>query len=196
MNSIIVMYEDVDKELNMSLYDYIEHTYRYAIPVIVCHVTEEEYANMQKQLKSGCLNERLPRIKELGYNKFRYLIAYDSECKEFLISDYDHPEGVGSYRLNEEGIKYDKMGYKINNHPILTRRQRFEQRIYTTETYKDVIDYYKKKADKDYQIKGEKEILIKLVGRSCSTCNTECTGGMGEKGCDMWSYTIHYKYIK
>ena len=40
--------------------------------MMVCHVTEEEYKIMLKQIKNGGLNERLPRIArdELGYNKF------------------------------------------------------------------------------------------------------------------------------
>lgn len=88
----------------------------------------------------------MPRIEQLGYNEFRYLIAYDSDCNEFLISDDNHPRGGESYRLNDEGIKNNEISYKIN-HPFLTQRQRFKQRIYTTKTYKDVFNYYKKKQD-------------------------------------------------
>ncbi len=71
MGKIIVMFENEDEELNMSLYDFIDEQYRKANPIIVCHVTEEEYSNMKKQIKSGCLNERLPRItddQERGYD--------------------------------------------------------------------------------------------------------------------------------
>ena len=57
MGKIIVMFENEDKELNMSLYDFIDEQYRKANPIIVCHVTEEEYSNMKKQIKSGFLNE-------------------------------------------------------------------------------------------------------------------------------------------
>lgn len=195
MKRIIVMYEDYDKEVNMSLYDYVEYTYRHAIPIVVCHVTEEEYTTMQKQLKSGYLNERLARITsddEMGYNKFRYMMAYDSDNKELLISDYNEPKGYGSYRVNSEGIQYDEIGYKITNHPVICRT-RVKQRIYTTETYEDVIKYYKSKQNKNYQIRQKEKELIELLGRSCKTCNTECCGGQGEKGCDRWSHIIHYK---
>ena len=49
MSKIIVMFEDEDKELNMSLYDFINEQYRKANPIMVCHVTEEEYkAELQK----------------------------------------------------------------------------------------------------------------------------------------------------
>ena len=195
MKRIIVMYEDYDKEVNMSLYDYVEQTYRSAIPIRVCHVTEEEYTTMQKQIKSGYLNERLPRIRnndEIGYNKFRYLMAYDIENRELLISDYDKPEGYGSYRVNSEGIQYYEMEFKITNHPIINR-SRVEQKIYTTETYEDVIAYYKSNQDKEYEISQKEKELIELLGRSCKTCNTECCGGLKEKGCDRWSHIIHYK---
>ena len=78
MGKIIVMFENEDKELNMSLYDFIDEQYRKNNPIMVCHVTEEEYNNMKKQVKSGCLNERLPRItnNQIGYNKFRYVVVY------------------------------------------------------------------------------------------------------------------------
>ena len=48
MGKIIVMFENEDKELNMSLYDFIDEQYRKANPIIVCHVTEEEYAQITK----------------------------------------------------------------------------------------------------------------------------------------------------
>ena len=44
MDKIIVMFENEDKELNMSLYDFIDEQYRKANPIMVCHVTEEEYS--------------------------------------------------------------------------------------------------------------------------------------------------------
>ena len=58
MNTIIVMFEDRDKELNISLYDFIDEQYQKSIPIIVCHVTKEEYNTMRNQVKNGCLNER------------------------------------------------------------------------------------------------------------------------------------------
>ena len=60
MSKIIAMLENEDRELNMSLYDFIDEQYRKANPIMVCHVTEEEYNNMKKQIKAGYLNERLP----------------------------------------------------------------------------------------------------------------------------------------
>lgn len=93
MGKIIVMFENKDKELNMSLYDFIDEQYRKANPIMVCHVTEEEYSNMKKQVKSGCLNERFSvkykNETERGYNKFRYVVTYDSFENNLLISYLD-----------------------------------------------------------------------------------------------------------
>lgn len=196
MNKIIIMYEDYDRESNMSLYDYIDCTYRHATPIMVCHVTEEEYSTMQKQLKSGCLNERLPRIasrEEIGYNKFRYFITYDKQNNNLLVSDYNNTNKIGSYTIDSEGIHYDEKGYQFTNHPVASRMWRAERKVYTTETYEDVIKYYTLKQDKDYQIRQKEKELIELLGRNCKTCNTECCGGQREKGCERWSHIIRYK---
>lgn len=116
MGKIIVMFENEDEELNMSLYDFIDEQYRKANPIIVCHVTEEEYSNMKKQIKSGCLNERLPRItddQERGYDKFRYVVAYNSIENNLLISDYDNPEKIGNYTIDMDGIHIMKKDIKL-----------------------------------------------------------------------------------
>ena len=55
MRKIIVMFENEDKELNMSLYDFVNEQYRKANPIMVCHVTEEEYKVMLGQINHGRL---------------------------------------------------------------------------------------------------------------------------------------------
>ncbi len=64
MRKIIVMFENEDKELNMSLYDFVNEQYRKANPIMVCHVTEEEYKVMLGQIKRGRLNERAKNSSE------------------------------------------------------------------------------------------------------------------------------------
>ena len=120
MSKIIVMLENEDRELNMSLYDFIDEQYRKANSIMVCHVTEEEYSNMEKQIKSGCLNERLPRItvQDMGYNRFRYVVTYNRLENNLLVSDYDNPNKIGSYLIDSEGLHYDEKGYQITNHPM------------------------------------------------------------------------------
>ncbi len=147
MSEVIAMYEEEDKELNMSLYDFIDECYRKAIPIMVCHVTNREYVNMKEQLKSGKLKERLPWItneKERGYNKFRYIITYDVVENNLLISDYENPEKIGTYFLDSDGVHYDEKGHQVMDTSCFVYRDiRWKIKVYTTETYEDIISYYK-----------------------------------------------------
>ena len=155
MNSIIVMFKNKDKELNMSLYDFIDEQYRKANPFIVCHVSEEDYQTMLKQIKSGLLNERLPIIStnDIGYNKFAYLLAYDKINNNISVCDYDHLEKRGNYVIDDKGIHFNEVGYQFPNDPAITRFFSSELKIYTTERYKDVVEHYQKK-------KSEKKISL------------------------------------
>lgn len=194
MSKIIAMYEEKDKELNISLYDFVDECYRKAIPIMVCHVTEEEYGNMKEQLKSGYLNERLPRItneKERGYDKFRYVITYDVVENTLLISDYENPEKIGTYFLDSDGVHYDEEGHQVMDTNCLRYRDiRWDIKVYTTETYEDIISFYKSQLNPEYKIQEKTNELIKLIGKSCKTCNTECTGGLGDASCERWTHII------
>lgn len=193
--SIIVMFENVDKELNMSLYDYIKEQYQHAVPIMVCHVTKDEYEIMQQQIKDlGMLYERQACTQpqhHIGYNKFRYMLTYDKKDNSLLLSDYEHPKKIGSYVINNDGIKFIQNGYQITNHPDPLRFTCIGgYKIYTTETYKKVLEHYDLKKYREYQIELQTQELIKLVGKSCHTCCTTCWNETG-KPCEKWSYTIH-----
>ena len=193
MSKTIVMFDDKDREINMSLYDFIDEQYRKAIPIIVCHVTEKEYDSMKKQIKSGFLNERLPRVKseDLGYNKFRYVLVYDKLENNLLVSDYDNPKKIGSYRIDTDGIHYDENGYQLTNHPDPLRFFSCTIKVYTTESYEDIIAHYESMQTKDALIQQKTRELIELIGHHCRTCNTVCTGGLGDNNnCSGWSHII------
>ena len=197
MSEIIAMYEEEDKELNMSLYDFIDECYRKAIPIMVCHVTNREYVNMKEQLKSGKLKERLPWItneKERGYNKFRYIITYDVVENNLLISDYENPEKIGTYFLDSDGVHYDEKGHQVMDTSCFVYRDiRWKIKVYTTETYEDIISYYKSQLQQnpEYKIQEKTNELIKLIGKSCKTCNTECGGGIKDaSSCRRWTHII------
>lgn len=195
MGKIIVMFENEDKELNMSLYDFIDEQYRKANPIMVCHVTEEEYLIMKKQIKSGTLNERFSVMdkteKQRGYNKFRYVVNYNKAKNNLLISDYNSPKKLGSYMLDSDGIHYNEKGYQITNHPFTYQFTFSSLKVYTTETYEDIISYYKLQQDIDYKIQEKTKELIDLIGRNCNTCNSKCCGIPGNKGCGSWSHIIY-----
>ena len=144
MNRIIVMFKDEDKEVNMSLYDFIDEQYRYANPFMVCHVTEEEYQIMLNQIKQGCLYERIARITDYGYDKFRYLLAYDSLNNNISVADYDNLEKRGNYVIDSEGIHFNERGYQFPKNFGVNRFFSRELKIYTTESYEQVIEHYEK----------------------------------------------------
>lgn len=197
MSKIIVMFEDKDRELNMSLYDFIDEQYRKANPIMVCHVTEEEYNNMKKQVKSGYLNERLPRViteEDRGYNKFRYVVAYDKISNNLLVSDYDNPDKIGSYRIDSEGIHYDEKGYQITNHPLQSKfiSSFHSLKVYTTESYREIIAHYEARQTRENLIQEKTRELIELIGgKSCNNCNSMCCGGLADaSNCSKWSHLI------
>ena len=191
MNSIIVMFNFGDKELNMPLYDFLDAQYRFETSILVCHVTPVEYKIMQTQIKSSdhhCLQERLPRVtSKMEYDMFRYVVVYDQKYNHLLVSDYDNVQTKGSYIIDENGIHYDKDAYPITKLPYTISRG---LKIYTTESYNDIVEHYKHQQDIEILIKQKSEELISLIGKSCKTCNTECTGGL-KVACERWSYIIH-----
>ena len=142
-NSIIVMLDDCDKVYNMSLYEYIEEQFRYAAPMLVCHVTEEEYEKMLKQIEKGCLNERLPRSSsnDIGYDKYRHFMVYDFRYHVISVADYNDYHKRGRYTLNREGLYYEEEAYQF---PVDGRIYSTGFKVYTTESFEDVINHYKK----------------------------------------------------
>lgn len=146
MNKIIVMFEHEDKELNMSLYDFIKEQYRHAISTLVCHVTKEEYKIMLDQIKYGSLNERLPMVtrEKFGYNMFRYLLFYDKICNNIHIANYENPEQKGNYIVDNGELHYNKNGIQFPKDRLLCGNIGFwNVKVYTTETYEDIISHYK-----------------------------------------------------
>ena len=146
-NKIIVMFENKDKELSISVYQFLDELYRYISPSIICHVTPEEYCIMKEQIASlGGLKERFTS-DQLGYDSSRYFItpAYQDD-KKILISNYDFPEKKGSYFLENGILSYNEDEYQVTNHPILSKYIRdnshWKYKIYTTESYKDVVEHY------------------------------------------------------
>lgn len=145
MNTIIVMFEDRDKELNISLYDFIDEQYQKSIPIIVCHVTKEEYNTMRNQVKNGCLNERFSKLfdkNSIGYINSRYLLAYDKISNNLLVSDYSNTDKRGTYIIDAEGIHYQEDGYQITDHSYLSKYSFWKIKIYTTKDYNDIIEHY------------------------------------------------------
>ena len=85
--SIIVMCDDVDKVLLMSIYSFI-NLYKNE-SFYVCNVSSEEYEKMSSQIETiGFLKERDENI-DFSYNKSRYLLFNDKEHGIIRISNCD-----------------------------------------------------------------------------------------------------------
>lgn len=141
---IIAMYKNKDIELNIDLYEFIYERYKYATPFIICHVTEDEYKEMLNQIKTGLLNERNKNLlkEEIGYNKSRYMVAYNPILNNITIADYNDYEKLGNYTIddfynityNEQGLQFPK-DKNINKYISGIK-------VYTTITYEELINYY------------------------------------------------------
>lgn len=164
MDKIIVMYNNEDKVLNMSLYEFVKEQYKCGKKFIVCNITNDEYKEMIKQIKNGCLQERLPRTTKdsLSYNKFRYMIAYDTCHDNILFCDYDNIDTKGSYIMNNEKIIYEKNAVKFPK-DIINSRYLGGLKVYTTESYSDVISYYQESLFSEIVEKNDKIKILKKI---------------------------------
>ena len=124
--------------VRMNFFDYIFLLCEDNIPFVVCNVTNEEFIEMQKQVSENKLYELQPRLENKGkYNQFRYMMSFEHDAKEFVIKDYNEEE-IGYYVFTDEGLEY------INTGEILhISKNSNVRKIYTTRTYKEVINYYK-----------------------------------------------------
>ena len=142
-DNLIILDENSENEVNISLYDFIDENYKNKQSFIVSNVDENEYKEMVKQLATGELHKResLYNNDNLGYNNHRYLLAYNVNDNNILISNYENFNEIGLYIIDEKGIYFDKEEIqfqksinKLNNLGVI--------KVYTTETYFDVINHY------------------------------------------------------
>lgn len=143
MDKIIIMNGKRDIILDSNIYEYIDSQYKYKIKFTLCHVTEEEFEIMKKQIKMWGLKERLSKIDNmnLGYDKLRYLIDYNPVLDILNIADYDNPDKIGAYKIDETGISYDE---KMKQFPMYTSSEKLNEgfKVYTTATYEEIIEHY------------------------------------------------------
>ena len=147
-NKIIVMYEDIDKQLNMSVYNCIGIQHWNSDSLLICHVTDEEYQIMLDQIKyEGSLYERMLRIvkPDIGYDKFRYMAAYSPRDCRLYLANYEDSKQKGSYFVDENGITFDKDLPPFPENRNILAGISMIPKIYTTETYQNMLDYYKEK---------------------------------------------------
>ena len=138
--SLIVMFNDGDRILHMSIYSFI-NIYRNE-SFYACNVSSEEYEKMSSHIETtGFLKER--HNIDCGYNKSRYLLFNDKEHGTIRISDYDSKNIEGSYYLkNGSVLRYDDKICPLHK-DIEFIRNLPRIKIYTTEIYEDIINSYR-----------------------------------------------------
>ena len=147
IQSIIALFKERDRILPMSIYDFIAFYKGKAF--YACTVSEEDYEKMIEQInKDGLLDERIPRTAIKGsYERKRYLLASDVENKIIRIANCDSDTVVGSYYINEDGVLcYSGEMHSFINDPVFSRKVH-GVKVYTTETYEDIIANYKVKRE-------------------------------------------------
>lgn len=142
MNKIIELSENKDKIVNMDLYTYIGIKHNCRENFVVCHVTEDEYEMLSNCITMGVqLPERIPGLVSYGYNRNRYMMLSNIAEGVIELSNYDDPKGETRYFIENGELKCDE-----NTRSFIHSRGKSVGfgglRIYTTETFQNVIEHY------------------------------------------------------
>lgn len=143
-----------DSILDMDLYSSIEMCMENGIPFSVANLNEQEFELLEHEIKvHGNLNRLLVGPRYGSYSSCRYMITRSSDHSKILFNDYDNPEKKGTYSFdfetkildfNQNGIPFTE-GY--NRLGLVKYGYTNGLKIYTTETYNDVIEYYREFTD-------------------------------------------------
>lgn len=144
-----------DSVLDVNLYSYIQSCVEAGIPFSVCNLNEEEFKLLENEIKRYGSLDRLTSARSCrnSYVPCRFMITRGSDDSEILFADYDNPKKRGEYSFDykTETLNYFEnrlqfTGYYI---PIIIQNGYTNGfKIYTPETYEDVIKHYQEITDK------------------------------------------------
>lgn len=144
-----------DSILNMDLYSNIQSCMETDIPFSVCNLSEEEFKLLESEITRYGNLDRLQSGRHDTYVSCRFMITRDSDHSKILFADYDNPGKRGAYSFDFET---ETLNYLENSIPfteyygsdIAIAKNGYTNgfKIYTTETYEDVIKHYQKITDK------------------------------------------------
>lgn len=144
-----------DNILDVNLYSYIQSCIEVGIPFSVCNLNKEEFKFLENEIiRYGNLDRlmSIPNCKDY-YDSCRFMITRGSDDSKFLFADYDNPKKGGAYEFDyeTETLNYFENGFQFTSHyiPIIVKNGYTNGfKIYTTETYEDVIKHYQEITDK------------------------------------------------
>lgn len=140
--------------LPMDLYSSIQSCMEANIPFSVCNLSEEEFKLLESKItRYGNLDRLISSPRHDTYVSCKFMITRDSDYSKILFADYDNPRKRGTYSFD---FKEETFNYLENSIPfteyyapwIAKNGYTNGFKIYTTETYKDVLKYYQEIADK------------------------------------------------
>ena len=170
---ITVNYNTVrDNSIDMNLYSFLKLCMDSGMPFTVCNVTEEEFSAMKKDLDNrGYLSERLVNPEFHNYYPCRWMITRSDDKNKILFADYDNPKKRGAYSFNYEthDLQYneDEIQFLEYYHlRLIDYGYTSGLKIYTTETYDDVIKHYQDEVKEFHDGNlNSKNIKVKLENR-------------------------------
>ena len=166
MNNIIVMFDNRDEVIEMSLYEFMDIQIRRNIPFAVCNVSLKDFKELTKQVYMGYLQERIPRLdlNRKPYNNRRYIAGHGKGNKVILLSDPD--ENVKGRYLVVDGVLRHNLEEEITTEDIYNAFSK-GIKIYTTESVEDIINHYIlmdiEKVDVDELSKEEVELKLRAL---------------------------------
>lgn len=165
MSKLIIMAKDEDIILDTNICEYIEAQYKYKNKFLLYHITKEEFEIMNQQIKKWGLKERFSKIDNLnlGYNKSRYMIGYNTVSDTLHIADYNNPDKIGAYIIDKNGISYNE---EMCQFPIYAQSEKKTKglKVYTTASYEDIIKHFTNiKKQKEIPNTSLEEIINKVI---------------------------------
>ena len=141
--NVIVMFEKEDKILPISLYEFME-LYKDK-SYLVCNVSQVDFQKQINQIKKdGKLYERDLNKTNTYYDQSNYLLAKRKNDEIVRIANGIDNIMDGSYCLtNNIYLYYNEKMVSFDKDETFMETFNYEIKVYTVETFKDVIDSYK-----------------------------------------------------
>lgn len=154
--------------LPMDLYSNIQSFMEADVPFSVCNLSEEEFKLLESEItRYGSLDRLISSHRHDTYVSCRFMITRDSDHSKVLFADYDNHKKRGAYSFDfkTETLNYleDSIPFTEYYAPDIAKNGYTNGfKIYTTETYEDVIKHYQEITDKKQSSDVKQKTIEKL----------------------------------